>query len=160
VCGHAALSTHKPLTPQTTPLPPPKQHARQAFPYIAKRLMTDDSPRLREALRYMVYGKDGEAAVPLKQPVPALLAVVRRSGLPSGLLRRAVPCLRRFPAPPHRLAGACICVAGSCCMPRVRCVLVSVFEAGPQPLCYSLLALNSEGRFPPPPPQPLGRHRV
>jgi aarF domain-containing kinase len=31
----------------------------QAFPYIAKRLMTDDSPRLREALRYMVYGKDG-----------------------------------------------------------------------------------------------------
>ncbi len=29
---------------------PPKQ----AFPYIAKRLMTDDSPRLQEALRYMV----------------------------------------------------------------------------------------------------------
>jgi aarF domain-containing kinase len=31
----------------------------EAFPYIAKRLMTDDSPRLREALRYMVYGKSG-----------------------------------------------------------------------------------------------------
>lgn len=30
----------------------------EAFPYIAKRLMTDDSPRLREALRYMVYGRD------------------------------------------------------------------------------------------------------
>ena len=29
----------------------------EAFPYISKRLMTDDSPRLREALRYMVYGK-------------------------------------------------------------------------------------------------------
>ncbi|PSC74356.1 putative aarF domain-containing kinase chloroplastic [Micractinium conductrix] len=30
----------------------------EAFPYIAKRLMTDDSPRLRAALRYMVYGRD------------------------------------------------------------------------------------------------------
>lgn len=29
----------------------------EAFPYISKRLMTDDSPRLREALKYMVYGK-------------------------------------------------------------------------------------------------------
>ena len=31
----------------------------EAFPYIARRLMTDPSPRLRGALRYMVYGKDG-----------------------------------------------------------------------------------------------------
>lgn len=31
----------------------------EAFPYISKRLMTDDSPRLREALRYMIYGKQG-----------------------------------------------------------------------------------------------------
>lgn len=31
----------------------------EAFPYISKRLMTDDSPRLREALRYMVYGQTG-----------------------------------------------------------------------------------------------------
>lgn len=29
----------------------------EAFPYIAQRLLTDDSPRLRAALRYMVYGK-------------------------------------------------------------------------------------------------------
>ena len=28
----------------------------EAFPYIAKRLMTDDSPRLQAALRYMVRG--------------------------------------------------------------------------------------------------------
>merc|ERR1712086_810890 len=28
--------------------------------YIARRLMTDDSPRLRAALRYMVYGKEGQ----------------------------------------------------------------------------------------------------
>lgn len=32
----------------------------EAYPYIARRLMTDDSPRLRAALRYMVYGKEGE----------------------------------------------------------------------------------------------------
>lgn len=31
----------------------------EAFPYIARRLMTDESPRLRAALRYMVYGKEG-----------------------------------------------------------------------------------------------------
>jgi aarF domain-containing kinase len=31
----------------------------EAYPYIAKRLLTDESPRLREALRYMVYGKSG-----------------------------------------------------------------------------------------------------
>jgi aarF domain-containing kinase len=31
----------------------------EAFPYISKRLITDDSPRLRESLRYMVYGRNG-----------------------------------------------------------------------------------------------------
>lgn len=31
----------------------------EAYPYVAERLLTDDSERLREALRYMVYGKDG-----------------------------------------------------------------------------------------------------
>ena len=31
----------------------------EAYPYIARRLMTDDSPRLKSALRYMVYGKEG-----------------------------------------------------------------------------------------------------
>ncbi|KAG2482850.1 hypothetical protein HYH03_018241 [Edaphochlamys debaryana] len=31
----------------------------EAYPYIAKRLLTDDKPRLREALRYMVYGRSG-----------------------------------------------------------------------------------------------------
>lgn len=32
----------------------------EAYPYIARRLMTDDSPRLRAALKYMVYGKEGQ----------------------------------------------------------------------------------------------------
>ena len=32
----------------------------EAYPYIARRLLTDRSPRLREALRYMIYGRDGD----------------------------------------------------------------------------------------------------
>merc|ERR1719161_3077930 len=31
----------------------------EAYPYISQRLLTDESPRLRAALRYMVYGRDG-----------------------------------------------------------------------------------------------------
>eukprot|EP00877_Chromochloris_zofingiensis_P007733 jgi/Chrzof1/3212/Cz12g16050.t1_COQ8 len=31
----------------------------EAYPYLAKRLLTDNSPRLQAALRYMVYGKEG-----------------------------------------------------------------------------------------------------
>lgn len=31
----------------------------EAYPYLAKRLLTDESPRLRAALRYMIYGKEG-----------------------------------------------------------------------------------------------------
>jgi aarF domain-containing kinase len=30
-----------------------------AYPYISQRLLTDESPRLRAALRYMVYGREG-----------------------------------------------------------------------------------------------------
>lgn len=32
----------------------------EAYPYIARRLMTDQSPRLKATLRYMVYGRSGE----------------------------------------------------------------------------------------------------
>jgi len=32
----------------------------EAYPYIAKRLMTDKSPRLKAALKYMVYGREGQ----------------------------------------------------------------------------------------------------
>ncbi|KAI4338245.1 hypothetical protein L6164_016588 [Bauhinia variegata] len=31
----------------------------EAYPYIAQRLLTDESPRLRDALRYTIYGKSG-----------------------------------------------------------------------------------------------------
>jgi aarF domain-containing kinase len=30
----------------------------EAYPYLSKRLLTDDHPRLRAALKYMVYGKE------------------------------------------------------------------------------------------------------
>jgi aarF domain-containing kinase len=32
----------------------------EAYPYIARRLMTDQSPRLKATLRYMVYGRTGD----------------------------------------------------------------------------------------------------
>ncbi|ONK79582.1 uncharacterized protein A4U43_C01F7840 [Asparagus officinalis] len=31
----------------------------EAYPYVAQRLLTDESPRLRSALRYTIYGKSG-----------------------------------------------------------------------------------------------------
>merc|ERR1719324_412407 len=31
----------------------------EAYPYISRRLLTDKSPRMRDALKYMVYGKEG-----------------------------------------------------------------------------------------------------
>ncbi|KAG5560570.1 hypothetical protein RHGRI_003780 [Rhododendron griersonianum] len=31
----------------------------EAYPYLAQRLLTDESPRLRSALRYTIYGKSG-----------------------------------------------------------------------------------------------------
>jgi len=43
----------------------------EAYPYVAQRLLTDDSPRLQAALRYMIYGKqqlfDAERVVDLLQ---------------------------------------------------------------------------------------------
>jgi len=32
----------------------------EAYPYIARRLMTDESPRLKRTLKYMVYGRENE----------------------------------------------------------------------------------------------------
>lgn len=51
----------------------------EAYPYIAKRLMTDDSPRLKAALRYMVYGREGsfdaEKLIDLLQALEKFTAV-------------------------------------------------------------------------------------
>lgn len=51
----------------------------EAYPYIARRLMTDDSPRLKAALRYMVYGNEGsfdaEKLIDLLQALEKFTAV-------------------------------------------------------------------------------------
>lgn len=51
----------------------------EAYPYIARRLMTDKSPRLKKALRYMVYGKEGlfdaEKLIDLLQALEKFTAV-------------------------------------------------------------------------------------
>lgn len=51
----------------------------EAYPYIARKLMTDDSPRLKAALRYMVYGSEGsfdaEKLIDLLQALEKFTAV-------------------------------------------------------------------------------------
>lgn len=51
----------------------------EAYPYISKRLLTDESPRLRAALKYMIYGKEGvfdvDRLIDLLQAFEALEAV-------------------------------------------------------------------------------------
>merc|ERR1719424_2568673 len=51
----------------------------EAYPYISKRLLTDESPRLRAALRYMVYGKgevfDVDRMIDLLQALEKFVAV-------------------------------------------------------------------------------------
>jgi len=51
----------------------------EAYPYIARRLMTDDSPRLKATLKYMVYGKEGrfdaERLIDLLQALEKFTAV-------------------------------------------------------------------------------------
>jgi len=51
----------------------------EAYPYIARRLMTDESPRLKNALRYMVYGQentfDAERLIDLLQALEKFTAV-------------------------------------------------------------------------------------
>lgn len=51
----------------------------EAYPYIARRLMTDNSPRLRAALRYMVYGRedtfDAEKVIDLLQALEKFSAI-------------------------------------------------------------------------------------
>eukprot|EP00804_Cyclotella_cryptica_P026893 CCRYP_019594-RA/>CCRYP_019594-RA protein AED:0.03 eAED:0.03 QI:351/1/1/1/0.71/0.62/8/3669/791 len=51
----------------------------EAYPYIARRLMTDGSPRLKAALRYMVYGREGsfdaEKLIDLLQALEKFTAV-------------------------------------------------------------------------------------
>jgi aarF domain-containing kinase len=51
----------------------------EAYPYLSKKLLTDDSPRMREALRYMVYGEsktfDVDRVIDLLQALEKFVAV-------------------------------------------------------------------------------------
>ena len=51
----------------------------EAYPYLAKRLLTDDTPRMRAALRYMVYGEgqtfDVARVIDLLQALEKFVAV-------------------------------------------------------------------------------------
>mmetsp|Transcript_5279 Transcript_5279/g.13802 ORF Transcript_5279/g.13802 Transcript_5279/m.13802 type:complete len:452 (+) Transcript_5279:1371-2726(+) len=51
----------------------------EAYPYLARRLLTDDTPRMRAALRYMVYGAEGtfdvDRVIDLLQALEKFVAV-------------------------------------------------------------------------------------
>jgi len=51
----------------------------EAYPYLSRKLLTDDSPRMREALRYMVYGQgktfDVDRVIDLLQALEKFIAV-------------------------------------------------------------------------------------
>ena len=51
----------------------------EAYPYISRRLLTDQSPRLRAALRYMVYGQgesfDVDRMIDMLQALEKFVAV-------------------------------------------------------------------------------------
>lgn len=73
----------------------------EAFPYIAQRLLTDDTPRLRESLRYMVYGKSNVLDVDrLIELLSALETFTVNSRSASGdLTAGPLPPGRALPAP-------------------------------------------------------------
>uniref|UniRef100_A0A0D3AB03 Protein kinase domain-containing protein n=1 Tax=Brassica oleracea var. oleracea TaxID=109376 RepID=A0A0D3AB03_BRAOL len=56
----------------------------EAYPYIAQRLLTDESPRLREALRYTIYGKtggfDAERFIDVMQAFETFIAAAKSGG--------------------------------------------------------------------------------
>ena len=65
----------------------------EAFPYLSKRLLTDDAPRLRAALKYMVYGKGNtfnvERLIELLQAFETFVDV--RDSVPAGQAASTLP---------------------------------------------------------------------
>ena len=82
----------------------------EAFPYLSKRLLTDDAPRLRAALRYMVYGKgntfDVDRLIELLQAFEAFVDV-RDSG-PLGPETLPAKSSSSPSLPPAAAAGALV----------------------------------------------------
>ncbi|TXG72540.1 hypothetical protein EZV62_001119 [Acer yangbiense] len=56
----------------------------EAYPYIAQRLLTDESPRLRKALRYTIYGKsdvfDAERFIDVMQAFENFITAAKSGG--------------------------------------------------------------------------------
>ncbi|XP_047332893.1 uncharacterized protein sll0005 [Impatiens glandulifera] len=56
----------------------------EAYPYIAQRLLTDESPRLRTALRYTIYGKSGvfdaERFIDVMQAFESFISAAKSGG--------------------------------------------------------------------------------
>ncbi|XP_065862860.1 uncharacterized protein [Euphorbia lathyris] len=56
----------------------------EAYPYIAQRLLTDESPRLRNALRYTIYGRSGvfdaERFIDVMQAFESFTAAAKSGG--------------------------------------------------------------------------------
>jgi aarF domain-containing kinase len=56
----------------------------EAYPYIAQRLLTDESPRLRSALRYTIYGKtgvfDAERFIDVMQAFESFITAAKSGG--------------------------------------------------------------------------------
>eukprot|EP00238_Polyblepharides_amylifera_P011855 CAMPEP_0196587628 /NCGR_PEP_ID=MMETSP1081-20130531/58094_1 /TAXON_ID=36882 /ORGANISM="Pyramimonas amylifera, Strain CCMP720" /LENGTH=743 /DNA_ID=CAMNT_0041909867 /DNA_START=360 /DNA_END=2591 /DNA_ORIENTATION=+ len=77
----------------------------EAFPYLAKRLLTDDTPRLRAALKYMIYGKSESFDVDrMIDLLEALESFNKDSTSSQGDLASPSPAL--LPAPPSAASSA------------------------------------------------------
>ncbi len=89
----------------------------EAYPYISKRLLTDQSPRLRASLTYMVYGRgkvfDADRLIDILESYESFVSVSRygSTGLggaaaPAGLLPGGAPAHAAAPAQhaPQQLA--------------------------------------------------------
>eukprot|EP00892_Ulva_mutabilis_P012715 jgi/Ulvmu1/9816/UM056_0057.1 len=77
----------------------------EAFPYLAQRLLTDDSPRLRESLRYMVYGRsnvlDVDRLIELLSALETFTVNSRSAGGDLQAAPAAVPALPALPRLPQ-----------------------------------------------------------
>ena len=85
----------------------------EAFPYLSKRLLTDDAPRLRAALRYMVYGKGNTFDVDRLIELLQVLVVPRPVFAP----RARAPCRAALPDLCLQLA-LCVCPSAPSSSPQ------------------------------------------
>jgi aarF domain-containing kinase len=99
----------------------------EAFPYIAQRLLTDDSPRLHESLRYMVYGRSNSLDVErLIDLLSALETFTINSKTASGNLSPPVPIPADVAALPAPLTGPARPPAGAAGLPQLPLLLPDV----------------------------------